>query len=156
MENFYWISNGSVNSNKTSWTHMDPPRLIVCHGPPPYRGLDLSSLLLFLTGVLLFLLSVFVVIKRWRHYIAVRRRRLLTMQAGSRYPGTLRTVIVRGDARNKYASHVVGVLPTVSLDETPSAGLEYMPTTKLPPYVEHPLPPSYEDSEGYEKPTYHV
>jgi len=135
---------------------MEPPRLIVCHGPPSYRGLDLSSLLLFLTGVLLFLLSVFVVIKRWRHYVAVRRRRLLTMQAGQRYPGMLRTVIVRGDARDKYSSHVVGVLPTVSLGETPSAGLEYMPATKLPPYVEHPLPPSYEDLQCREALTYHV
>ena len=167
MENYFYISNKSDISNKTTWIGMDPPRLIVCPGRPniPYRGFDVSSLLLFLTGVLLFFLSVYVVVRRWRRYVAVRRRHLLAVQAGSRsshYPGTLRTVVVRGDPRNKYTSHVVGVVPAASLDggemigDTPSAGFEYMPAAKLPPYVEHPLPPSYEDSERRDPPTYHV
>ena len=202
MENLYYVGiNETINANNHSWSEeslSEPPRLVLCHGRPPpptfTRGLDLSSLLLFLSGVLLFLLSVFVVVKRWRHYVAVRRHRLLAMQALARggggggggstsgcYPGTtLRTVVVTSsrDARNKNATHVVGVVPgggvvvmpgcrptgaetlmeeRVRIAEgggggggvggIPSAGLEFMPATKLPPYIEHPLPPSYEDSE---------
>lgn len=193
MENLHYVGiNGTMNANNHSWLEeslSEPPRLVLCHGrppPPPFtRGLDLSSMLLFLSGVLLFLLSVFVVVKRWRHYVAVRRHRLLAMQALSRgggggstsgcYPGTtLRTVVVTSsrDARNKNATHVVGVVPgggvvvvpgcrpsgaETFMEERariggggggiPSAGLEFMPATKLPPYIEHPLPPSYEDSE---------
>ena len=150
MENLYFLSNGTISSNGT-WPQMDPPRLFICHGAPPYRGFDLSSMLLFFTGMLLFLLSLAVVVKRWRHYVAVRRHRLMTIQAAASrgaYPGTLRTIIVRSDARDKCATQMVGL--TLNHEQsnfnTPAVGLEFMPATKLPPYAEYP-PPSYEDSE---------
>ena len=152
MENLFFLTNGTTDSNHT-WSLLDPPRLFICHGAPPYGGLEPSSALLFLTGVLLFLLSVGVVIKRWRHYVALRRHRLLTVQAAARgtYPATVRTVIVRGDPRFKYATQVSGVDSATWNGQgmavgVPSAGLEFMPETKLPPYVEYP-PPPYEDSE---------
>jgi len=157
MENFFFLANRTVESNHT-WAQLEPPTLFICHGGVPYRGFELSSILLFLTGALLFLLSVAVVLKRWRHYVAVRRHRLLTIQASSRSvsPGTLRTIIVRGDARNKYASRTSGVAPpswkpdqdNLAASQIPSAGLEFMPAYKLPPYAEYP-PPPYEDPERH-------